>query len=310
MRKRRHHYVWQHYLKAWTTDGTLACLRDNGVFRTTTSNVAVEKDFYRVGEVSDRELVVIRGLIARSPPQSHTVHAQLLEHVVLLNKLDAQSKSSQARDPRLAEAIEEARSNLEEDLHTGIEGRALPLLDALREDDASFFSEREDFANFVHFLCAQAFRTKSLASTLTNLLEQDGLELSPTAWGVLRHVFSMNVAGVYVGNRASTRLTLISATGAAEFLTSDQPVINLHGSGTSARDRKPPDKLQFFYPISPKRAVLLSLKHYDDPPASLDANDDRVRELNQAIVSRASEQVYARDEGLLRELSKPGDRSE
>lgn len=73
--------------------------------------------------------------------------------------------------------------------------------------------------------CAlKGFEQRPWAATLTNLLEQDGFELGPTAWGVLRHVFSMNVASV---------------------------------------------KLQFFYPISPKRAVLISLKQYDDPPPSL-----------------------------------------
>ena len=37
------------------------------------------------------------------------------------------------------------------------------------------------------------------------------------------------------------------------FITSDQPIINLHANSTG----KTPDKLEFFYPLSPRKAVLL-----------------------------------------------------
>jgi hypothetical protein len=56
MKKRRHHYVWQHYLRAWTVENQIACLRDGRTFRTGTTTVAVEKDFYRLQDVTEGDL--------------------------------------------------------------------------------------------------------------------------------------------------------------------------------------------------------------------------------------------------------------
>lgn len=47
-KKRRHHYVWQYYLKAWAEDERIFAMRGDRVFGTGTTDVAVVKDFYRV----------------------------------------------------------------------------------------------------------------------------------------------------------------------------------------------------------------------------------------------------------------------
>lgn len=42
--KRRHHHVWQNYLRPWTTDGGLFCLQDHRVFPSGTRVLAVQND--------------------------------------------------------------------------------------------------------------------------------------------------------------------------------------------------------------------------------------------------------------------------
>jgi hypothetical protein len=46
IRKRRQHHVWQRYLKSWTVDDKIYCLKDSAIFATNTSKVAVDRDFY------------------------------------------------------------------------------------------------------------------------------------------------------------------------------------------------------------------------------------------------------------------------
>ena len=64
MKKRRHHFVWQYYLKAWTVAGRIACWRNGQVFRTDPTNVAVEKDFYRLRDISERDVATISAVAA------------------------------------------------------------------------------------------------------------------------------------------------------------------------------------------------------------------------------------------------------
>ena len=48
-KKRKHHYVFQAYLKGWATNGMVWCLRGSSKpFNTSTENVLQERDFYRV----------------------------------------------------------------------------------------------------------------------------------------------------------------------------------------------------------------------------------------------------------------------
>ncbi|MGC4064853.1 MAG: DUF4238 domain-containing protein [Polyangiaceae bacterium] len=64
-KKRRQHYVWRHYLEAWTTEGTLWCRREGKVFEASPQNVAHERYFYRLREMSEADLEFVRTLLIR-----------------------------------------------------------------------------------------------------------------------------------------------------------------------------------------------------------------------------------------------------
>ena len=60
-KKRDQHYVFQAYLKNWVnTNGKLWCMRDGKVFDVKTSNIAFEKDFYRVNSLSNKDIEFIK----------------------------------------------------------------------------------------------------------------------------------------------------------------------------------------------------------------------------------------------------------
>jgi Protein of unknown function (DUF4238) len=57
VKKKRHHYVWQHYLKLWARkDDQIFCLRKGKIFPSHTKNVAMESDFYKLEPFAPREL--------------------------------------------------------------------------------------------------------------------------------------------------------------------------------------------------------------------------------------------------------------
>jgi len=64
MKKRKHHYVWEHYLKAWETGGKVWCARGEKIFPSSTENIAHSRDFYRLKELSDSDVDLVKRLIA------------------------------------------------------------------------------------------------------------------------------------------------------------------------------------------------------------------------------------------------------
>lgn len=63
-KKRKQHYVWQHYLRAWTTDGKLWCQLGERQFQASTESIAQGKDFYRLKEMSESDLMLVQRLIS------------------------------------------------------------------------------------------------------------------------------------------------------------------------------------------------------------------------------------------------------
>lgn len=295
-KKSRHHYVWQFYLRAWTIDDRIWCQHDGKRFTNSTRNVVVERDFYRLRELSADDVAIIQGIINQATAELRRLNQVWLDS---FNALFAAKKINEAQGgnrPEVEQEIEVALNNLDENLHASIEGRTIPHLTALRKGDMSWMDRIEDFSSFAHFLCVQTFRGPGMRTRMQAAFEKlRGREMDS---GVLCHVFATNVGASLVARRRSLRMTLLRAPAAAEFITGDQPVINtraLDRSGTVV-----PTEVEFFYPVSPRFALLISMDH---------ASPGRFRELlrasdvtryNAMIAVMAQQQLYATSEEALK----------
>ena len=133
MKKRRHHYVWQHYLRAWSSGSQVACIGGSQVFSANTINIAVRTDFYRLKALTSSDLFWVRRLcIDGRAPGLQKVQEGWVNFFTAMFDLRKRHEETVTRDPAVARAFEEAVNNLEEDLHASIEGRAIPHLDAIR----------------------------------------------------------------------------------------------------------------------------------------------------------------------------------
>src|SRR6266516_2440077 len=124
--KRRHHYVWQYYLAAWATKDMVVCLRDSKIFETGTTNLAVETDFYRFTDLTkeERDLVGLLAMATRDPLMKELNAGWLAMFLAPLKLRDDAHASNVRQD--LLEQFEVVVANLEEDLHSKIEERAIP----------------------------------------------------------------------------------------------------------------------------------------------------------------------------------------
>ena len=67
MKKKNQHYVFQAYLSPWAENAQVYFLRDEEIFRTNLRNVACERFFYRLQELTPDEVRLIeRSLVEYS----------------------------------------------------------------------------------------------------------------------------------------------------------------------------------------------------------------------------------------------------
>lgn len=298
MKKRKQHYVWQHYLRAWATAGQICCQRGGQRFRTATSNVANRRDFYRLREMSAADIRILELLVSRMTRPLQVLAMNWIRMFRFVFELKRVYERSGRRDPAIKRQIEETINNFEEDLHTSVENEAIPLLASLRRRDTRFLADDDAAVAFSRFIAAQYMRTprvmrRTIESTTGEVPEFD----IESAFGLMRTIFATNIGqGVYL-RRRELRLTFLDVPSGLEFLTADQPIINVHAVGLP--NGVAPEGLEFYYPLDPTRALLLSFGAPERVVEAVTLPADQVTAYNRMIVTMSDEQVYARSEHAL-----------
>ena len=301
MKKRRHHFVWQYYLKPWTVDGRIACWRNGQVFRTDPTNVAVEKDYYRLREISERDVATIQKMIHLFPSQLRDVHNTWLEMFTLPFELRRMLNATGQSDRAIEAALDRILANTEEEIHASIEEEAKSLLLALRNGNVDFFGTDEGFSRFMHFLSVQYLRTKNIGTKTAGKLDPRLLDADSTA-GVLRHMLATNMTSYFLLRRSEYAMTVLHATVGTQFLTSDQPAINTFASRVP--EGVEPEDLEFYYPITPACAVIVGRGGTDRRPSERQLEATDVNGYNRMMSLAAYEQLFAADEELLQRMAR------
>ena len=276
--KKRQHYVWKKYLKPWTVDGRIWCRRGDDLFNTSPDNVAQEKFFYYAEPLNDAEFLIVHAVIDRAHPSARDT---------LLRDLEMYRSSS--------ESSEHSRKNSIENYHDLVENIARDSLDRLSEGDRSFLDDVRKRAYFSYFVALQQMRTKKTRQDSISAVSQ--VPAPPSLEGKydvskMENVFALIFADI-LGNwiHSKGHFVFLNCPTDREFVTSDQPVFNVH------KDPKllvPVTRLELYYPISPKTMVLITDQH-DKTDRIVDA--DELEVINQRIHLESYEQMFARSRG-------------
>lgn len=300
--KRRNHYVWQYYLSAWEEHGAVICRRDGRILRTGTSVLGVEKDIYRLKNINNAEVVLIRELCFGEEvnPLLREFNIGWLPVFFGPFALRDLAKAMQVESPELTEALALVESNTEENLHTVIERESIPYIKALRAGKTNFLSSNEDLGKFLHFLCVQYFRTPKIRHDLDIALNDRPDVRADHVIGLLRHVFATNVAWGLLRRFDKTTVTLLKAQLDHEFITSDQPVINLHAVGKERFE--PVEKLTLYYPVSPTVALVWDAETSEGSIEKREATAAEVGRFNRNLASLAHRLVFGRSQLVVENL--------
>lgn len=340
-KKRKHHYVFQRYLSAWTINGKLWCEREGEIFFTGTDNVAQERDFYRLRPLNADErkfhdLVLNGGSPEVQRAMSIHMNAYLQptkwqDQVTKLKRFFESEFGGYSKIPvelqccikKLELIADTAINNTDEDYYCEIEGEGSKWLEQLQKCDTSFYYEhRSDIAkveyyddeqfHFIHFVCTQYFRTKAIrerwiASFEPHLDDPRFSNLNIPRENIhIENIFPHVIWDVqnmtaFTLRKKDAPLSLLVNKTDIPFITSDQPVINLYADYQKPEEES--NGLTFYYPISPDVAILLNS---EDTQNKVYLTREQVDYYNRTIIQASYQCIFANKREVIERYRKTG----
>ncbi len=283
MKKRRHHYIWQKYLKAWSVDGYIWCLRDKKIFQSSPRNIGQERDFYQLHSLSLAEVKFIdKEIIKTSNEKLRALNRYWFKAAMIIEIIEKNNYPHPYMD--------ELKHNLEEGMHSIIEKNAAKYIDSILRQDISFCSSEKSYADFIFYLCVQYMRTKKIKQGILKEFQDIKSINIENCWSVMRWILSQNMGYSLFLNRS--RLVLVMNETPTYFITGDQPVINTYDADKNCDKNQ--DRLEFYYPVSPNIAILISNKEEYKNLSKISITEDKVIAFNNMTIYSSHEQIYAK----------------
>lgn len=292
MKKDRQHHVWKAYLRAWATKDRLAVLQAGKIRTAHINDVAVQRHFYKLNLLSDEEITYIRKIwIEGSAKHLRPMHEKTLQVFALPPRLRAElTPEMVAANPDHVKELDELIINGEEDYHSNVENEIAPFIERARNGDLSFLDDPKTATLIPYFIALQHFRTATMRERgFRSFKDKFGIDLT-RCWNIIAHILATNLGFTLYADRRRGPLRLLENGTAVPFITSDQPTVNILGGNNM---EKPPEHFALYYPISPRRALLLD--DTDAPCGIADApiTDEVVKRLNSEVVRLSVRQVFA-----------------
>ena len=181
-KKKNQHYVWRHYLRQWTQNDKIYCLRNGKIFESNLMGVAQQRYFYKLKELTLADCAFIKKLaIDPSPKELQQVHFTLLNLFTLIFRLKEDQTSKGNINKELSKEIDIAINNIEEDYHANIEANAIEYIESILKEDIGFYSS-DNCIDFIYYICVQYMRTNKIKSNvITTLSKYKSIDM-PKTW--------------------------------------------------------------------------------------------------------------------------------
>jgi len=297
--KRKNHYIWAHYLKGWSVNNQDVFHRaKKGVVASSVRGLGREIDFYKMSPLETDDIQFLKQWISITDEPIRKFHNSFLEKMIAFScvyKLLTGDEHQVERDVLVHNTIE--------DIHSTVEGDVRPIIDALRTGDLSILNDESALNNFHSYIGHQFARTKHSRSAweaAASSLSVDYRRLMQRNWWFLGVLAGVNVGYSIARYYYRKKIVWLVNDTDVPFLTSDNPVINVH---PTVRDKKlsgePPSNTDFYFPISPKLAYMVN----DSDTYGVGivkADVELVKTLNRNMLMRSSETVFGSSKEIIR----------
>tara|TARA_R110001592_G_scaffold16881_12_gene71705 strand:+ start:25165 stop:26112 length:948 start_codon:yes stop_codon:yes gene_type:complete len=304
--KKRHHYIWQNYLKPWTNNNNQICcyFKLNGQYTTpNTTSIGVAKYFYKSSRLTNDDLKYLESIIVKaSNPYQQKINQNWLsfiqEYYLFNDKIRASVSANRTSELRNFEQIADGfEKMLFEELHTLIESSAQEILADLRNGKNVEWTD-ENTMSFLFFMMNQFMRTrrqKVIGLASIDKYKDAVLKILPNwcpdrTWNIQAIILATNIGFSIYKDIRNYSFDVFESNSDYPFITGDQPILNLGNPETE-------EEIWMYYPLSPYRCLILQPKN-NRKYTNLSSNDVLV--LNTKIYNDALEQVYSHDKIFLK----------
>jgi hypothetical protein len=301
-RKKKHHYVFQSYLKPWSDNEQIWCLRNGEIFSSNLEGVACERFFYRSYPLTEEEQDFVTKVMIEvegTPEPIKDVLQKFLDVYCLGHKVKGSLKPS-ARTREQEEALDVLIETGAENWLAAIEDAFLPFLEQMREGKTEFYNDPRSAGVFIFGLCVQFTRTKQVREAA---LRVTGSEIAGRKTlhlvSAVAPLMAIRLSYSLFSDRKSFKVEVIENESDTPFITTDQPVINL--CGNPSPKLKPPEQLEFFYPLSPERAMVFLEKNTS---MQLSVGGIAVDSHNVTLAQHSHEQIFSNSRDYLEVFRK------
>jgi len=294
------HHVPRFYLSAWAHEDRIWWSGYGKIERSELTVVGGENYFYKLQELTDEDILLLRGLIDLFPVGSKKIHGDLLNTF----SLPPAMKKAMARlgilDHDAMSKLDVVITNTNEDYQTAIENSFQPYLRSMLEGNVSFFEDPAKASKFLYALSLQYTRTKKMKEAAIARAPQ-AFENIGRIWNVLSHMFAVNLGASLFLDRNSFKVILIDNDTRVPFITSDQPIINLH---VDPKTMNRAERFELYYPMSPTKALLLLEQSNTMCALRSAVTAEEANRYNHLIATQAYKQLFASSEDSLKMIRR------
>jgi hypothetical protein len=287
--KKLHHYVPRFYLRAWAEKKMVYCLQDGKILRPNIKNVCATNYLYRLKELSPEDVGFLEAIIRDSPEGLKASHEQLVRAFTLpylaKRKLEASGVATSGAMAKIDRMITE----LNENLHTSIEEDFQPHLAAMISGRLDFLEDPTQAAVFYRGLAVQYARTNHVKQARL-VMDTKRFALYLRIVNPLVHILATNVGRSLFADRKRHTIMLLDNATNVPFITADQPVINI---ASGPKDTTPPVKFELYYPLSPRKAMLLLEPSSDFLPGDSFVSETLVHLYNLRMAAHSYRQIFS-----------------
>lgn len=310
--KKKHHHVWANYMKRWSPNNrdVYFTTRQKKLQFHSVNGISAELDFYRVRHLTNNHIKLIKSISRLADKDLQKLHMDYLSDYLKIQHLEERYRRSNIKIKELDLQIEALKANGIENYHTAHENEVQSVLDSLADRDLSILDAGNNMINFIQFYAHQITRTKTFKNTVmlayskaNEETELDLIKLLNESWWFIGYMFGMNIGrSLYLERKTDNHCLLLNDTN-TPFITSDQPIVNVHQALTN--EVKPPEdhECDHFFPISPNVAYMIN-KSDRFPRGTVNVSEDIVDEMNTKIARSALVNIISNSEESLKPYRK------
>lgn len=300
--KKKQHYVWKKYLMSWTKKKQIfASFKSSSkIIKTNIEGVAQERFFYALEEFTKEEEDILKELIkVWSNDIVLPFIMQFYDMITSYSKINREiinKDLSYINTAEMDKDLASLKSNTLEDIHTSLEKLGEKLIEIREVEDLAFLDNEQELLNTMIYVSFQYLRTKNMREVLKPIIINRPY-LSDKYLNFFPFIYAPGIANSLTYGKKTKFIFLDNKT-KIDFITTDQPIIN--AKKHIIDDNGNVSQLDFYYPITPKIAIIIHYQQQQEKRKYILIEEDMVNYYNDLMIKNAKEFIFSKTEEQLK----------